>query len=204
MRGGCIPNDRHPKRKSGIRKPLRTIYAIVEGTSEKVYLTRLHGLNPQVSVRSRVTKEKKATDIVAECIRLSSREGLMSTDIRAVIFDCDAISHDDMKQAFDMAEKNGVMMITSNLCFEYWLLLHFEEPPMRLDTGTLYNQELSKMLGRTYSKSEGLKGSLTLEAVADAISRSRKRLPSGDPLECHSKLNSTCMHVIAESILLEK
>ena len=100
-----------------------------------------------------------------------------------------------------MAEKNNVLMAVSNLCFEYWLLLHFEEPPMRLDTGVLYNQELSKLLGKPYSKSEGLKGALTVETATAAIARSRRKLPSGNPIECYGMLNSTCMHVIAESIL---
>lgn len=169
--------------------------------SEKVYLTRLHKLNPHISVKVRITNEKRAVDIVTECIRMSSREGLMPTDVRTVIFDCDAVSRDDMKQAFDMAKKNGVQVIVSNLCFEYWLLLHFENPPMRLDTDTLYNQELSRLIGRKYIKSEGLKDLLTVEAVTDAISRSREKLPSGNPIDCYSKLNSTCMHTIAELIL---
>lgn len=59
----------------------------MEGTTEKTYITRLHGLNPHISVKVRVTKEKKATAIVKECISMSSREGLMSTDVRAVVFD---------------------------------------------------------------------------------------------------------------------
>lgn len=177
---------------------------MVEGTSEKVYLERLRGLNPNVSVRVRVTNQKKAVDIVAECIRLSSRDGLMSSDVRVVVFDCDTISEEDMEQAADKAVKNNVLMATSNLCFEYWLLLHFEEPPMRLDTEALYEQELSRLLGRRYSKSEGLKGAITMETATDAIRRAKGRLKSGDPLECHRKLNSTCMHTVAESILVER
>ena len=177
---------------------------MVEGPSEKVYLERLHGLNPNVSVKVKVTNKKKAVDIVAECVRLSSREGLMPTDVRVVVFDCDVISKDDMEQAFALAKKNNILMAVSNLCFEYWLLLHFEEPLMRLDTGDLYNQELSKLLGKNYTNSEGLKGAITRETATDAILRSRKRLPSGDPVECHSKLNSTCMHTVAMLILDEK
>ena len=158
---------------------------------------RLHGLNPHISLKVRVTKEKKAIDIVKECIEMSSRDGLMPTDIRAVIFDCDAISSDDMNAAIDMAERKNVLMAVSNQCFEYWLLLHFEEPPMRLDTGALYNMELTRLLGREYRKSEGLKNALTVKNATDAIARSRKKLPSGDPIDCYRKLNSTCMHIIA-------
>lgn len=177
---------------------------MVEGTSERVYLERLHGLNPKVSVRVRVTNQKKAVDMVAECLRLSSREGLLSSDVRAVVFDCDVISEEDMEQAVALARRNKVMIAASNLCFEYWLLLHFEEPPMRLDTEDLYELELSRLLGRGYSKSEGLKSAITLETATDAILRAGRRLPSGDPVECHGKLNSTCMHTVAETILGEK
>ncbi len=177
---------------------------MVEGSSEKVYLERLHRLNPNVSMKVKVTNKKKAVDIVAECVKLSSREGLMPSDVRAVLFDCDTISKEDMEEAITMAKKKNVLVLVSNLCFEYWLLLHFEEPSMRLDTEDLYEKELSKLLGRKYIKAEGLKSLITKETATDAITRSHKRLPSGDPMECYSKLNSTCMHTIAELILEEK
>ena len=108
------------------------------------------------------------------------------------------------KYALLFNEHEADLQRASNLCFEYWLLLHFEEPPMRLDTGNLYNQELSRLLGRTYSKSEGPKSALTARTAMDAIARSRRRLPSGNAVECHGMLNSTCMHTIAESILSER
>lgn len=110
------------------------------------------------------------------------------------------------KYALLFNEHEADLQRASNLRFEYWLLLHFEETPMRLDTGDLdlYNRELSGLLGRTYSKSEGPKSALTVETAMDAIARSRRRLPSGNAIECHGMLNSTCMHTIAESILSER
>ncbi len=204
MRGGWIVSNQRSKRKTGERKPLKTIFALVEGTSEKVYLERIRRLNTNVSVKVKVTNQKKAVDIVKDCIKQSEYEGVMSTDTCAVIFDCDAISKDDMEKAVILAEKNNIFIALSNLCFEYWLLLHFEEPPMRLDSEDLYKEELSNCLKRKYHKSSGIGNMIVSENVKTAITRADKRLPSCDPLNCYRTLNSTCMHKIAEEILRSK
>ncbi len=197
-------NDRRSGRRSGTRAPLRTVFAVVEGASEKIYLERLRRLNTGISVRIRVTNQKKAVDIVSECLRLSEREHTLPSDARVVIFDSDAVSEEDMIEAKALASKNGIIIATSNLCFEYWLLLHLEEPPMRLDRYDLYADELTGLLGRTYVKSKGLGDAITPKSVSDAIARAKKRLPSGDPADCHRKLNSTCMHNVAGILLSGK
>lgn len=169
-----------------------------------MYLERLRRLSQQVSIAVKVTNQKRAEDIVAYCVKISKRDRIMGTDIRVVVFDCDAIARDDMEKAIALARKEGIVIAASNLCFEYWLLLHFEEPPMRLDSDNLYEEELSRLLGAIYDKSKGLGDRITSKSVSDAIVRSRMRLPSGDPMDCYNKQNSTCMHTVAETILGER
>jgi len=45
---------------------------------------------------------------------------------------CDVDRHESLARATDKAKANGLMLILSNLCFEFWFLLHFER------TGTAF------------------------------------------------------------------
>lgn len=197
-------SNRSVRRNTGTRKPLKTIFAIVEGTSEKIYLERIRRLNSSISIKIKVTNQKKATDIVNECHKLSLGEGLLPTDVLIAVFDCDAISEKDMESAIALARKYKIILAVSNLCFEYWLLLHFEEPPLRLDTEDLYEEELSKLLGKKYNKSSGLGDKITFNTTESAVKNARKRLPSGSPLDCYYTQNTTCMHNVMDIVLNEK
>jgi len=60
----------------------------------------------------------------------------------------------DFERAYSFAEKNGVRIALSSLCFEIWFLLHFQYSTR----GHMCNDDMCRMLtvflGREYSKSD--------------------------------------------------
>lgn len=53
------------------------------------------------------------------------KDGYKEDDIHLwVVMDKD--QHEDIEKAIHLAQKNNIQIAFSNLCFEYWLLLHFE------------------------------------------------------------------------------
>lgn len=62
-----------------------------------------------------------------------------------LIFDCDD-PEDIIRVILDMRQSNTYILLPTNLLFEIWLLMHFEEVNMRLNKKRIYDN-LAKALG---------------------------------------------------------
>ena len=92
------------------------------------------------------------------------------------------------------------MLAASNLSFEIWLIMHLGDVS-RLETQDDYERELSRLLGRRYEKSEGLKDHLTDSSVRKAVGMGSKRIPDGDLVSCKMTANSTTVWQIVSRII---
>ena len=199
MRGGPISSDRR-NREVGSIKPKRTIFLMVEGESEAVYFNRVGRLSDRFSIRTKVSRDKACTDIIRNCAKEAERLGLEDDDLRIAVFDLDVVDESLLKESLSLAGNRGVMVMTSNLSFEIWLLMHFEKGS-RLYSQDDYGRRLSELLGRDYVKAKGLGKDLNPASIMDAIERGRDSLPVPDPQLCKTTHNTSTLWSIMQLIL---
>lgn len=130
-------NDRRPfERAKPTREPKLRILVVCEGkVTEPKYLKDFqdHHRNPRVLVR--VHKKQGApmtvVTLAAEQRAESERQAKAEHDANLkfdevwAMFDVD--EHPKLKEAIELADREGVKVAVSNPCFELWALLHFED-----------------------------------------------------------------------------
>ncbi len=121
------------KRRS-LNKPLRKhVLILCEGESEKIYLDGLKSdyfsRNNLSGVRIEIlTGNNNPMGLVEEAKkRIKKEKSAYPYDSVWVVFDKD--THPSIPRAFDIARSNNppINIAFSNICFEYWVLLHFEQ-----------------------------------------------------------------------------
>ena len=197
-RGGRISIE-HRKKTEHI--PLKkTVFLMVEGESEAVYFNRVARLTDKYSIRTKVSRDKKCTDIIRNCAKQAEIIGLDEGDLKVAVFDLDVVEESLLKEAVSLAEELDVMIMTSNLSFEMWLLLHLGDTPHAY-TQDDYEESLSYHLGYKYAKARGLGDKVNLNSVKEAIKRGEKTLPNPDALICNNIPNSSTLWKILEIII---
>lgn len=128
------PNNR-PKK---YLKPVLHIYCEGEKTEPNYingYLDKFFPTNRRLKViRLESTKKNKPQELVDEAVK--SQKKLPDCDAFWVVYDRESVqsySHDKHRKAFNKAKKYAISVALSNVCFEIWLLLHFQ------DTTAQYN-----------------------------------------------------------------
>lgn len=139
------PSRGRPKklaRRVAFRQPRRTLLVYCEGRrTEPEYLCAVK-LLPEV-------RDVAAVDIRIEAARGGTPLALVSLAVEArgraieeegeldeiwCVFDVEWPSnHPNLRQAADLASRNGVRLAISNPCFEFWLALHFTDCGQWLD-----------------------------------------------------------------------
>ena len=173
---------------------------MVEGKSEEVYFNRIARMTDRYSIHTKVSKDKGCADIVRNCAKEASRIGLEDDDIRVAVFDSDAPSKEDIEEAVRIAKEKNVVIMTSNLSFEVWLLMHLEDVS-HVYTQADYEDRLSQLLGRKYRKSQGLREMISLDSVESAVARGRRSLIDPSPIECKSRLNTSTLWSLLADLL---
>jgi hypothetical protein len=118
------------------RKPLLPVFHIycegekTEPNYLKSYLERAHPGNRRLNV-VKVEKTSKTTpkQLVDEAIKAKKDRHSPKGDIFWVVYDRENKSKysDDLhRQAYTKANQNKIGVALSNVCFEVWILLHFE------------------------------------------------------------------------------
>lgn len=199
MRGGPISNDRRT-REVGHIEPKRTILLMVEGESEAVYFNRVGRLSDRFSIRTKVSRDKVCTDIIKNCVKEADRLGLEDNDLKVAVFDLDVVDESLLEESLSLARENGVIVMTSNLSFEIWLLMHFEKGS-RLYSQDDYERRLSELLGHDYAKAKGLGKNLNSDSIKDAIERGKDSLPDPDPQLCKARHNTSTLWSVMQQVL---
>ena len=91
---------------------------MVEGVSEEVYFNRIAMLSETYSLSIKVSKDKDCMGIINNCARESKRLGLEEGDLKAAVFDLDVVDRKTLEEAKKKAEKENILLLTTNLSFE--------------------------------------------------------------------------------------
>ncbi len=198
MRGGLISRDK--SKRAGHIQPKKAVFLMVEGESEKVYFDRIARLPSNYSITAQVSEDKKCTDIIENCAKITDRKGLDDDDLKIAVFDLDVVDEQLLNEAVALADKEGVIIMASNLSFELWLLLHFEDPS-HVYTQDDYEERLTGLLGRKYAKAKGLGDKVNPESIKNAVKRGKAILPDENPLKCKDTPNSSMLWKLIKTIM---
>lgn len=102
----------------------KNVYIFCEGKTEEVYFNRLNQLakKSNISVKAKEVSQS-ASALVNEAIRARK----ISPYEVYVVFDKDNNTNQAIEQAISLARRNNIGVAFTNVCFELWLLLHYEK-----------------------------------------------------------------------------
>lgn len=173
-----------PRRNLALR-PGRTLKIFCEGEkTEPLYIQAYirSFANPARKSVISVQKTRKNTPVqlVEAALEAKRHPDSLQDDQFWVVYDRESIakySHELHARAMDKAERGGIEVALTNVCFEYWLLLHFEDTqaPYGSFDDLIRNSQLDEMCkltcGCDYTKSSRA----LFEKIKDSISDARVR-----------------------------
>ncbi|EEG06917.1 RloB family protein [Pseudogulbenkiania ferrooxidans] len=126
-----------PKKKSAVQRKLQAVLHIYcEGAKTEPnyinsYLQETSPGNRRKNViRVEPTKKNTPVQLVDEAVKHKKSPTCPKSDIFWVVFDRESVAkYPDAlhAEASQKAKSNGINIAISNVCFELWLLLHFQE-----------------------------------------------------------------------------
>ena len=161
-------------RKEGTRS-ISKMWIFCEGEKTEIHYFKhlrsdLRIRKLQIKVNS--SDDKNALGVVKYALNfLKHNRDYVTGDIIACVFDRDQNSPKDLEGAKKLASDEGIEIIFSNPCFEFWILSHFECYKRSLDKEILQSKLISS-LGQ-YSKNDHLLYEKTKEHISDAIKFSK-------------------------------
>lgn len=168
------------KGRKNKKRTVRKILAIsAEGKNktERNYFKRFNKFQDKFAINIIPGNETDPVNLVSAAISYSKKEELdfHSGDIALALIDVD-VNHEQVKQireAIAIAQKNNVLVICSNPCFEVWLFLH-----LKYSTGSHYSSNKCvdelKSVWPTYLK--GTTDFSTIEDLTNEALRNAKKL----------------------------
>lgn len=157
-----MPNARKPSNL----KPLKTLNIFCEGEKTepnylKGYIATLDHESRRSVVEIQKTRKNTAVELVDVAIKAKRSAHALPEDEFWVVYDRESVAKytDNLHaKAYDKAEGAGIRVALCNVCFEYWLLLHFvdtEAPYHNYDElrkNSALNDEVKKLCGGDYDK----------------------------------------------------
>jgi hypothetical protein len=142
------------------------------------------------------SKRKNATGVVESCIsRMSQTDDPENRGI--AVFDVDENDPEDIRNAFELAQKNQVMVAISNPQFEVWLLMHFQNIPDEFIKEDIERKLKGHM--PLYSKSADLSG--LRPNISCAMERGYSKFREHGCDSVLANCPSTNMHCIVKRIV---
>ncbi|WP_440953913.1 RloB family protein [Methanosarcina sp. Mfa9] len=162
-------------RKKG-KKPIKTAWIFCEGEkTESYYFSKLRAEERLERLRIKVhsSENKDPVGLVNYSVEFKKhRKDYLSGDLIFCVFDRDLNSNAALANAKNIAEENGLFLIFSNPCFEYWILSHFEYYPQAIEKDLL-KRKLDLSLGE-YRKNDSELYTKIRGRLDDAVSNSKK------------------------------
>lgn len=124
-----------PKKRSSSSRDVKPVFHIFcEGETEEAYLhgyiNKFYSENRRLKViRIEEATKNTAKELVGEAIEFQEKENCPEGDIFWVVYDReDEKEYSDKfhKIAYDKAKPKNISIAISNVCFEVWILLHFQ------------------------------------------------------------------------------
>lgn len=136
----------------------RLMFILVDGKSEKRYFEDFVKTNPRLRIVIWPSRDQCSyPKALKYCLSQASNHSVkpIEGDRTVIVTDVDLHSDGDVRTFDENCEKAGVELFVSNPSFEVWLLLHYREITRWMSCEEL-NDELTRVLGRKYVKSEGI------------------------------------------------
>lgn len=173
------------QRKKDSKKVPNVIRIFCEGAKTEPYYFKSYIKSSAQATRKRVTEVQNTQkntpmQLVDEACALIKSPKHLSGDSVWVVYDRESIAKysDSLHaKAYDKATRNGVKVAISNVCFEYWILLHLSDTSApfssydNLHNGALKAQFRAKSGGKDYDKGQAD----VFEVVKDAVGLARER-----------------------------
>lgn len=157
------------KRKKNLQpKPEIGIYC--EGDSEKKYFLMLNQKYNASNIKARRIKVTSVSKSGVRLIKEAKKKGdyYHQHDIY-VVFDRDDKSNDELLKCKQEAKKRNVKILFSSVCFEIWILMHFEKVMRSYTRRDLF----TKLSGEHYFGTDynRFKGSSYREFIYDKVNQ---------------------------------
>lgn len=186
-----------PRRPANLT-PLRTMRIFCEGEKTepqylKCYLRAFADDDRRSVVEVEKTDKNTALQLVDQAIAAKRSRNAMPDDEFWVVYDRESpakYSDQAHAKALTRALAAGVNVALTNVCFEYWLLLHFvntSAPYSSYDDlarSSPFKAEYKKASGRDYDKATSMAFDVTCGALSEARERA-KRLNATGISEAH-------------------
>ncbi|MET4664988.1 RloB family protein [Sphingomonas sp. PvP056] len=154
-------------RKPANQKPLKTLKIFCEGEKTepnylKGYIATLDSEARKSVIEIEPTRKNTAVQLVDEAIKAKKSPESLPDDEFWVVYDREGIAkYSDGLHSKAMNKANGsdVKVAVCNVCFEYWILIHFvdTDAPYQsfedLKNNSDLNREIKRVCGREYDKS---------------------------------------------------
>lgn len=184
-----MPKPRNPQ----IRTPLKTLSIFCEGEkTEPIYINgylKMFGSNERKSViLVEQTRKNTAVQLVQAAAMKKESPNALPIDEYWVVYDRESpkkYSDELHAKAKRIADQKGIKIAISNVCFEYWILLHFcqTDAPYEsyddLHKNSQLEREIKSACGEKYSKSSYSVFDAIKHRIAEARIRGKRINESG-------------------------
>ncbi|CRL15229.1 hypothetical protein NIT7645_02277 [Phaeobacter italicus] len=173
------------KRHPAAQKTLRVFCegAKTEPYYIRGYLSEFRASNRAAVVEIQPTRKNTPVQLVDEAIKLKKSPRSLPNDEFWVVYDRESVakySRSKHSEAWQKAQKSGVNIALSNVCFEFWLLLHLKDTSASYSSyddfykNSSFSAEVQKICGKPYSKSSAVLFDNLKAGIADARARAQK------------------------------
>lgn len=165
-------------RKLDLRPTIR-IYC--EGTTEENYFNMLkqkyHQANVSVNSRQPIKVKSMSRSGMPLLHDVLADPKINTQDKIYLVFDHDEHSQQELLKCFDQARKSkyNITILFSNICFEVWLLMHFEPVTAAYTRKQLFSKlSGKKYFDEEYSRNKGHKINILYDKVKTAVNHANK------------------------------
>jgi len=172
-------------RSTSKNRPLKTLRIFCEGANTEPEYINSYIQEFLITNRARVvkvepTKKNTPVQLVQEAVDFKRSPKSLPHDEFWVVYDRESIARYDRNlhlKAWNNANRNGINVALSNVCFEYWLLLHFLNSAAAYSSyDDLYknsplNTHIMRITGRSYTKADKSLFSKLLPLIPSARDR---------------------------------
>jgi RloB-like protein len=166
-----------PKKRENRKKLAPVFHIYCEGEKTEPYylngyIDRFFPGNRRLKVEK--TKKNTPVQLVKEAVKAKNDQNCPEGDFFWVVFDREGeakYSKELHQEAYQCAQKNNVSIALSNVCFEVWILLHFEKSTASYNSfnDLKRNSNLREKHINNYDKGD----KNVFEVIADRIATAR-------------------------------
>lgn len=169
------------KRKSKKLNLRPTVRIYCEGKTEENYFNMLkqkyHQANVSINSRYSIKVKAMARSGMALLHDVLENPKLNIQDKIYLVFDHDEHSQQELLECFDLAKKSkyDITILFSNICFEVWILMHFEPVSAAYTRPQLFSKLSGKQyFNEEYSRNKGQKINILRDKVSTAVKNANR------------------------------